>query len=560
MADGGENPPRLESNDDCLDSSGPPSAKTEEALDHTPQGASDSPRSVHGAKWVLVVIALLSVLFLYALDNTVVANVQSKVVETFGSVELVPWLGVSFALGSAASTLSWSKAYGTFAAKKLFIGSTALFMGASALCGGAPSIKAFIVGRAIAGIGGCGMYMGLVTLLSVTTTNAERPTYLSLLGFIWGIGTVLGPVIGGSLGDSAATWRWAFYLNLLVGAVAAPVYFILLPDFKPQQGVPLLSRFAQIDYLGTLLSVGSLVCIIMAMNLGGVLWDWSSATSIGLLVASGVLAILFVLQQCFYFGTSRDNRLFPMHFWRSRSMIALFLTMMLATFGSFISIYYLPLYYQFTRGASALETSVHLLPFILFLVAFNLLNGQFMGKTGYYYPWYIAGAALELIGGVLLYTVDEHTSNAKVYGYTIILGTGVGCFCQAGFAVAQMKVEPSEIPYCVGFITMGQMLGIVFGTGLAGAIFVNRSEQALAVVFPNASKQEISDAIAGVASTLITSAPSEVQAQAIHGITRAIQLAFVPIIAAGSICLICSLAMKKEKLFTEKGQSAAMGG
>ncbi|KAL8408917.1 hypothetical protein RB594_007378 [Gaeumannomyces avenae] len=558
MAGGEKASLQPDSQDDVLNSSGPPSGAESSS---TPKDAPDEPpRDIHGVKWGLVIGALLSVLFLYALDNTVVANVQSKVVETFGRVDLVPWLGVSFALGSAATTLPWSKAYGTFSAKKLFIGSTVVFMAASALCGAAPTIDAFIIGRAIAGMGGCGMYMGLLTLLSVTTTNTERPTYLSLTGFIWGVGTVLGPVVGGSLGESAATWRWAFYLNLLVGVVVVPIYFILLPDFKPQQGVPLLTRFAQIDYLGTVLSIGCLLCIIMAMNLGGVLWDWDSGSSIGLLVASGVLAILFVLQQCFYIATSRENRLFPMHFWRSRTMIALFFTMMLATFGSFISIYYLPLYYQFTRGATAVETSVHLLPFILFLVAFNLVNGHFMGRTGYYYPWYIAGSALELIGGVLLYTVDENTSNAKIYGYTIILGTGVGCFCQAGFAVAQMKVAAAEIPYCVGFMTVGQMLGIVFGTGMAGAVFVNRAEQALAALFPNATKDDISNAIAGATSTLINSASPELRAEAIHGITRAIQQAFIPIIAAGAICLICSVVMKREKVFTEKGQAVAMGG
>jgi MFS family permease len=244
-----------------------------------------------------------------------------------------------------------------------------------------------------------------------------------------------------------------------------------------------------------------------------------------------------------------ENRLFPMHFWRSRTMIALFFTMMLATFGSFIGIYYLPLYYQFARGITAVQTSVHLLPFIFFLAGFNLLNGQFMGKTGYYYPWYIVGAALELIGGVLVYTINEHTSDAKIYGYTIILGTGVGCFCQAGFAVAQMKVKPSEIPYSVGFMTVGQMLGIVLGTGMAGALFINYAQQALARTFPSASPQEIANAVAGVGSELINNAPPQARAEAIHGITRAIQLAFVPIIAAGSICLICSLAMKREKVF-----------
>ncbi|KAK1659527.1 major facilitator superfamily domain-containing protein [Colletotrichum godetiae] len=495
----------------------------------------DPPRTIHGVKWFLVICALLSALFLYALDNTVVANVQAKVVQTYHRVDLVPWLGVSFALASAATTLPWSKAYGTFSAKKLYLGSTTVFMAASALCGAAPDINSFIVGRAIAG--------------AVTTTNVERPKYLSLTGFIWGIGTVLGPVVGGAISESKATWRWAFYLNLLVGAVVGPIYIILLPDFKPQAGVTLIQRLAQIDYLGTVLSIGAMLCVIMAMNFGGVLWGWDEGESIGLFVAAGVLTILFVLQQVYFIGTSRENRLFPMHFWKSRTMICLFFTMMLATFGSFIGIFYLPLYYQFTRGISAVETSVHLLPFILFLVAFNLLNGQFMGRTGYYYPWYIAGSALELIGGVLLYIVDEHTSNAKIYGYTIILGTGVGCFCQAGFAVAQMKVQPNEIPYSVGFMTVGQMIGIVLGTGMSGALFVNYGQRALAQVFPNVSADVISDALAGVGSGLIDSASPEVRAEAIHGITRAIQLAYVPIIAAGAICLVCSVFMRREKVF-----------
>lgn len=200
-------------------------------------------------------------------------------------------------------------------------------MGASALCGGAPNIEAFIIGRAIAGVGGCGMYLGLLTLLSVSTTNTERPRYLSLTGLIWGIGTVLGPVVGGALGDSAATWRWAFYLNLLVGAVCAPVYFLLLPDFKPLAGVPLMERFGRLDYLGTVLSIGSMICIILAMNLGGVTWTWESGKSIALFIVSGVLAILFVLQQVFCIGTSLSERLFPMNLWKSRTMIALFLTM-----------------------------------------------------------------------------------------------------------------------------------------------------------------------------------------------------------------------------------------
>lgn len=145
--------------------------------------------------------------------------------------------------------------------------------------------------------------------------------------------------------------------------------------------------------------------------------------------------------------------------------------------------------------------------------------------------------------------VDENTSDAKIYGYTIILGSGVGCFCQAGFAVAQMMVKPNEIPWCVGFMTVGQMLGIVFGTGISGALFVNFAQQSLQKLFPTASAAEISNAISGVGSELLKSSGPEKAAEALHGIAHAIQFAYIPIIAAGAICLICSLAMRHEKVF-----------
>jgi MFS family permease len=256
-----------------------------------------------------------------------VATIQPAIVSAFGHVELVPWLSVAFALSSAASTLIWSKAFGLFSAKKLFLGATALFMGASALCGGAPTITAFIVGRALAGIGGTGMYMGLLTILSVNTSDAERPRYLSLTGFWWGIGTVLGPVVGGAFAQSSATWRWAFYLNPCVGGVVAPIYCLILPDYHPVPGVSLRSRLAKLDYIGAILSCSTFLCIMMAMNFGGVLWPWGDGRSIALFVLSGVLFGLFCAQQVVCFMTSTTDRIFPMHFFRNYEMVLLFITM-----------------------------------------------------------------------------------------------------------------------------------------------------------------------------------------------------------------------------------------
>lgn len=152
-------------------------------------------------------IATVISVFLYALDNTVVADIVPAMVNEFDSVSQLPWLSVGFALGGIALAMPFGKLYGLFDAKWLYIASVVLFMAASALCGGAPNMQAEVVGRVLAGVGGNGMYLGVLTILSVNTSDHERPVYLSLVGVSFGVGTVLGPIVGG--GFERYTWRWA---------------------------------------------------------------------------------------------------------------------------------------------------------------------------------------------------------------------------------------------------------------------------------------------------------------------------------------------------------------
>lgn len=149
---------------------------------------------------------------MYSLDGTIVADLVPSIVNQFHSVLLLPWLSVGFMVGSIVTVLPLGKLYGKYNAKWLYIISVVLFLASSALCGAAPSMSAMIVGRVFLGMSGNGIYFGILTLLSVNTTDKERPAYLSLVGFVWGVGTVLGPVVGG--GFDKINWRWAFYLNL----------------------------------------------------------------------------------------------------------------------------------------------------------------------------------------------------------------------------------------------------------------------------------------------------------------------------------------------------------
>lgn len=164
------------------------------------------PRDIQGWKWSLVVLSILSSTFLFALDNTIVADIQPAIVLHFNDIGNLTWLSVSFLLGAAATNLLWGKIFGQFNAKWMYIICVALFELGSAICGAAPTMDALIIGRAICGVGGSGMYVGVMTLLAATTTMQERPLYIGGTGLTWGLGTVLGPIVGGGFSDSAAGW------------------------------------------------------------------------------------------------------------------------------------------------------------------------------------------------------------------------------------------------------------------------------------------------------------------------------------------------------------------
>lgn len=309
---------------------------------------------------------------------------------------------IRFLLGGASFTLPYGRLYGLFDAKWLYIASSVIFTVGSALCGAAPSMAALIVGRVLAGMGGNGMYLGVMTLLSVNTSDKERPVYLSLVGLVWGIGTVLGPVIGGAFAESSATWRWAFYINLCIAGLFGPVYLFLLPSFKPRVGTSSASLLKEFDFLGTILSVGAIVCLIMGMNLGGALYPWKSGQIIALFIVSFVLFAVFGIQQGFRVFTTSTTRIFPIHFLRNWNVVLLFACAAAVNSAGFVPIYYLPLYFQFTRGDSAITAAIRLLPLIIVLSAAILANGHLMSRFNYFQPWYIFGSVLALIGGVAL--------------------------------------------------------------------------------------------------------------------------------------------------------------
>jgi MFS family permease len=196
-----------------------------------PQDSDDNePRKITGITWFLTCLSLYVAALNYGLDTTIAADIQGAVIETFAEASALAWVGAAFPLGSVAVILPYGALYANFNQKWLYIAGIVLFEAGSALCGGAPDMNALVVGRVVAGIGGTGMYLGGLNYFTALTTPTERGLYIAGIGFAWGFGAVLGPVVGGGFSDSSATWRWSFYINLVLVSLSDPALLLNPPS------------------------------------------------------------------------------------------------------------------------------------------------------------------------------------------------------------------------------------------------------------------------------------------------------------------------------------------
>lgn len=198
------------------------------------------------------------------------------------------------------------------------------------------------------------------------------------------------------------TWRWALYINLIIGGIFAPVYFFLLPSLDPQPGMMTRARFREIDFLGSFLSIVMFLCVTMAINFGGTLFAWKSAATLTLFAITALSLVLFILQQGFKICIDVSRRIFPVHFLRIRDAVLLFICAAACNCAGFVPIYYVPIYFQFTRGDTPIESAVRLLPLIMVLSATILANGALMARWGWFPVWYIGGSVLAIIGNAVI--------------------------------------------------------------------------------------------------------------------------------------------------------------
>ncbi|KAG9499643.1 Efflux pump dep3 [Fusarium musae] len=481
-------------------------------------------RRIQGWRWAVAYAAMLSTTLLFAIDNTIVANIQPSIINDFGHLELMTWIGTGFALGTMFILL-WGKVYGVFNIKWVYIFNIFLFEAGSAVCGAAPNIQVLIIGRVIAGIGGSGMYSGTLTYVSVLTNEQEKPAYLAGSTVVWGIGSVLGPV--------------GFYINLPIGAVFAPAYFLLFPSTDPNPTKTLAEKLRLVDWINAVIFLAGSACLTVALTFGGVVYSCHSGTIIALWTVTGVLLVAFIVLLKIHPLVSKENRLYPLHFFKKWILINMQLQVFLSS--------------GIILGDGALEAGVRLLPLIMFMVAVSMLNGFLMPKYGLIPFWYIGGSALALIGSALMYTIDDTTSNGKVYGYNILVGAGAGCYIVAGFAIMQSLVPTHEIANAVA-----QDLGMVIFLAVSGSLFHNVAVDKVGNALPSASETEIGNLIAGTSSAAFKALSEEEKAAVIPEIASAMKSIWAFFMAAAALSFVCACPLVTAKLGGKKLKPTAI--
>ncbi|KAI3558108.1 hypothetical protein CABS01_02667 [Colletotrichum abscissum] len=322
-----------------------------------------------------------------------------------------------------------------------------------------------IVGRALCGLGGIGMYLGVMVLIAATTTTQDRPA-------------------------------WAFYINVPISSLAAPVYLFMLPSPDPQPGATIFQRLAEIDWIESPLMLGAIVCFTMGISFGGVLYEWDSSSKIAPFVVAGVLFIVFRIQQAYCIGTIKERRIFPVELIISRECYRTIILMFCVTAAGgcaiFVPVYFVPIFFQFTRGDSAIDAAGGML-------------SHLSGKFGLYMPWFTVGGINSVVASTLMYVVKTDTSTAWIYGCSAMLGAGVGTFTQAGFTIAQASVPAPKAAVASSLIALAQTSGINIALAISNAVLPNRAEKRLTAVLPDTvTEDQIHAAIADVGTDFVT--------------------------------------------------------
>ncbi|WP_225446833.1 MDR family MFS transporter [Streptacidiphilus sp. PB12-B1b] len=516
--------------------------------------ADRAPIEEEDGKVRLVFLGVMLGMFLAALDQTIVSTALPTIVGDLGGAAHLSWVVTAYLLAATATTPLWGKLGDLFGRKYVFVVCIIVFLVGSALCGISQNMIQLISFRALQGLGGGGLMVLAMAVIADVVPPRDRGRYQGVIGAVFGVSSVVGPLLGGFLVDNLS-WHWVFYVNLPIGAVALAVILVALKAKNPETR-------PRIDYLGTFLLAAASTCLVLIASLGGTTWQWNSIEVWGCGIGAVLLIGAFIAVE----GRVEEPVL-PLRLFRNPVFSicsGMGFVVGLCMFGA---LSYIPLYMQVVNGNSPTTSGLRLLPLMAGVLVTSIGTGQLISRTGKYKIYPIVGTALMAASLVLLAQVDEKTSSTVMGLYMLVFGLGLGLVMQVLIIAVQNSSDFADLGTATAGVTYFRSIGGAFGASIFGTVLNNRLSSKISTAQANGTlsprfpvKQVLAD------PTIVQKAPTADKPLIqpfLH--LYAVSLQTVYLVAAGIavIAFVLSLFLREVPLRTsnrsaEPGEAAGL--
>src|SRR5690242_5864384 len=427
----------------------------------------------NGSGWIspqrrnVIFVAVLLGMLLAALDQTIVATALPTVVADLGGAGHQSWVVTSYLLASTIVTAVVGKLGDTFGRKRVFQVAILVFLAGSVLCGLAGSMTMLVASRALQGFGGGAITVTAVAVIGEVIPLRERGRYQGALGAVFGVTTVVGPLLGGFFTDQLS-WRWAFWINVPVAVVVIAVAVVAIPN---------LGRTARpiIDYAGIVFVGLGATGLTLATSWGGSTYPWGSPTIIGLFVGSVAALVVFV-----YVELRAAEPILPIRLFGDPVFTVCCVLSFVVGFAMLGALTFLPTFMQFVDGVSATVSGLHTLPMVIGMLTTSMGSGVIVGRTGRYKVFPVAGTAVMAVAFFLMSRMDPSTSAFLQSLFLVILGAGIGMCMQTLVLIVQNTSSFDDLGVATSGVTFFRTIGSSFGAAIFGSLFNNFLKSRLA--------------------------------------------------------------------------------